>query len=256
MRLYLMAAAGAALLVTGCDGSNNAEVRTTTTSGKAELVAVSSLDCPDREGDLRLASRDANGRSCFYRSENGAQVELRLASLEGGTAEALLDRMQQDLAPLVPGATTPPEPEAPEAPEPPTPVKGERSRVRIGDVVDIRSQGEEATIKLPGVSIQANDGRAKIKVDDEEGEAVNIDAHDGGAVIRADSTKGGDIKSTYLVASEHAGPSGVRLAGYAARGPAAGPLVVGVLRAKNDRDRDVFDDMEDLVERNTEKRRR
>ena len=253
MRLYLVAAAGAALLVAACDGqvSNRAHVKTSVDTGKSRLQPVASLQCEEREGALRLVSRDPAGRSCFYRSENGAEVELRLASLDGRTADATLDLLQSELAPLVPAAASPPEPpQPPEAVDVGEPTEvGDEAHVSLAGVIDVRSKGENATIRLPGVSIDASDGKAAIRVADEDGEKVLIDAHDGGATIHADSTKGGDVRSTYLLASETPGPSGVRLAGYAARGPAKGPLVVGVLRAKNDRDRNVFDDMEDLVEK-------
>jgi hypothetical protein len=252
MRLYLLAAAGVALLTAACDGRSDTEVRVTRTDDKARLTPVSSLECPEREGDLRLASRDPNGRSCFYRSETGAEVELRLASLDGGTAQDMLDRLQQELAPLVPDAAGPPEPpEPPEAPEAPEPdVVGDEAVVRIPGLISVRSAGETATIRLPGVSIDASDGKADITVNDEDGEKVLVNAHEGGATIHADSTKHGDVRSTYIVASETAGPTGVRLAGYSARGPAAGPMVVGVLKSKSERRRnDVFDDLEDLVKR-------
>ena len=253
MRFYILAAASAALLTAACDGhvsTSTTSKQTTSISDKGRFKPVSSLDCPDREGDLRLASRDANGRSCFYRSQDGAEVELRLVALEGGTAQATLDKLQLELQPLVPAAASPPEPpEAPEAPEPPEPSQaGNESRVRIPGIMDVRSQGETATIRLPGVSIEASDGKADIRVDDEDGEKVLVNAHEGGATIHADSTKGGDVKSTYLLASETPGPSGLRLAGYSARGPATGPLVVGVVRSKSEgRRNDIFDDMEDLV---------
>ena len=260
MRLRLFSAAALALLAAACDRPSNMEVHTTRVSEKARLQPVSSLSCPDREGDLRLASRDAQGRSCFYRGENGAEVELRLVALGGDTADAVLDRLQQDLAPLVPAAAAAEPPAAPEPPDvPETPVMsdaGEQTHVRLPGVIDIRSRGEEASIRLPGVTIEASDGKANIRVDDEDGEQVLVDAHDGGAVVQAKSTRRGDVRSTYMVASETPGPTGVRLAGYSARGPAAGPLVVGVARAKTDRHRDVFDDMEDLVRRASRENRR
>ena len=73
MRLYLTAAAGLALLTAACDGRNDTEVSVTRSSDEARLQPVSALDCPEREGDLRLASRDPAGRSCFYRAD-GAEV--------------------------------------------------------------------------------------------------------------------------------------------------------------------------------------
>ena len=252
MRLQLLiAAAGAALVTTACDGSSNSHLKVTTVSDKSRLQPVASLECDEREGELRLVSRDPAGRSCFYRSDDGATAELKLVSLDGRTAEAALDALQEQLAPLVPAAMAPPEvPRAPDAPEPPGIAEiGDEAHVRLPGILAIRSKGESATIRLPGVSIDASDGKAAIRVDDEDGEKVLIDAHDGGAVIHADSTKGGDVRSTYIVTSETPGRSGVRLAGYAARGPARGPLVVGVLQSRSKRDRNVFDDLEDLVER-------
>jgi hypothetical protein len=264
MRLYLMTAASVALFAGACDGRGDTEIHTTYRGDKARLTPVSSLECPEREGDLRLASRDAGGRSCFYRGDDGAEVELKLVALDGGTAEATLDRLQQELAPLVPAAAAPPEP--PSALEPPEAALPENvdesTRVRVPGLMDIRSQGEHASIRLPGVSIEASDGRADIRVDDEDGEKVLVNAHDGGAVIHADSTKGGDVRSTYLLASETPGPTGLRVVGYSVRGPAAGPLVIGVARAKSERrrgvfdPRGVFDDMEDLVKDAARDRRR
>lgn len=58
---------------------------------------------------------------------------------------------------------------------------------------------------------------------------------------------------TYMVASDGAGPQGWRAAGYVAKGPVAGPLVVAMVRSREEL-HDVHDhhlnDLKRLVDRN------
>ena len=56
---------------------------------------------------------------------------------------------------------------------------------------------------------------------------------------------------TFILASDTPGPSGVRAAGYLARGPAVGPLVVASFKSKGshrggDHDRDALSRLVDL----------
>lgn len=236
----------------------------TVQTGKHELTVASRLDCPEREGSLRLAQAASDGRSCFYRSRDGdAEVELRLASLNG-PIDAQLLALESNLRGLVPAAAAaadaPPLPPAP----PPTDDTGVKLGVGVNDnEAEVRLPGlridardDRATIRLPGVSIDADDGRADIRVRD-DGESVTVRADDRGAEIRSVervSGADGDVRSTYLLASETAGPAGWRVAGYKAQGPGAGPLVIGVLRAKGRRDGDLMDEVEELIERNVDKR--
>ncbi|HEY2178365.1 MAG TPA: hypothetical protein VGH15_07270, partial [Caulobacteraceae bacterium] len=62
---------------------------------------------------------------------------------------------------------------------------------------------------------------------------VNIEAHDNGAEIRVDETRGG-MRRVFFLASDTPGPSGYKVAGYEARGPKAGPLVVASMLSKSD----------------------
>jgi hypothetical protein len=119
--------------------------------------------------------------------------------------------------------------------------------------VDIRADDNRASIRLPGVSIEASDDKADIRVRGDDGERVTVNAKDDGARVRSHSDKNGDLKSTFILASETPGPQGWRVAGYEARGPVNGPLVVGVGKVKEEKD-DAMDDMEDLVRQNLRRR--
>ena len=61
-----------------------------------------------------------------------------------------------------------------------------------------------------------------------------VNAHDGGVEVRAGWFGKRSVDANYVLAGETAGPSGVRAAGYYAKGPASGPLVVGVETSKSD----------------------
>lgn len=246
-QLLMAAAAGAALLA-GCTDHGKGSRLSHRASDEPVQVAER-LDCPDREGDLRLVSAAGDGRACAYRGEDGAEVELRLAS------NADLKPLEAELATLVPAAAAPPEPPSPpEPPRAPDEVAEETGRFAIPGIVDVRSEGERASIRLPGVRIEAEGDNADIRIGGRgDGEDVRVRAHEGGAEVRvSEEEHKGDVQSTFLLTSEKPGPKGWRVAGYQARGSGAGPLVVGVIRARGDRNRDLMDDVEDLLERNVE----
>jgi hypothetical protein len=121
---------------------------------------------------------------------------------------------------------------------------------------------------MPGVTIQAGDAGARIKV----GEAT-IDAGDDGAEIRVQRNVTVDGKkveserrrhrrrddgvySRFILASDKATGEWA-VVGYEARGPKGGPLVVAVLKAKRGKtsDDDSFSDADDLVRHNVGGRR-
>lgn len=268
-KIWAMAAGLAALAAAGCDGDVNASTRiidengvrvsaSTTETDRSRFKVASRLECPEREGKLRLASSAADGRSCTYRSRDGeAQVELRLAALNG-PAEAHLRPLEADLKLLVPSAAAAAASPPPAPPAPPgvgAAADGERTQVRMPGL-QVDAQGDRASVRLPGVTINADDRNADIRVRGDDGESVTVRATDDGAEIRTVEAKArarGDFSSTYLLASETAGPGGWRVAGYRAQGPSAGPLVIGVLRAQGRRDDNLMDEVEELIERNVER---
>jgi hypothetical protein len=238
-RLMLLAAGMAALSLTACDRS--AEVRVEDDKGAAGLRTISRLDCPEEQGHLTRVSASPDGLTCAYRGE-GAEVTLRLAALTGGDAQSVLAPIEAELKGLIP------------APKKETEVAA-NAEADTGD-------GGKAEINFPGLHIKADNGGANIqigniKIDADEGaaevrvgQATTINANDSGAEIRTARTGADAIRATYILASENTA-SGYEVAGYEARGPKAGPIVVAVVKADEAHKRnDLFDDMKDLVERN------
>jgi hypothetical protein len=258
MRMKSLLIAGMAMAtVSACDAPGEVQVSHTKRDTARQVRAAARLDCPEKEGDLRLVSAASDGRACAYRDKDGSEVELRLTGADG---QAELASLENDLRALVPAAAfqaEPPEPplspEAPEPPEAPTPDQGssrESARVRVPGLLDIRTEGDRASVRLPGVTVNADGDNADVRVGGKGREAVNVRAHDGGAEIRTQDEDKGALTSTYLLASETAGPAGWRVAGYQAQGADKGPFVVGVLRSKTDRRKNLMNDVEELVERN------
>lgn len=232
--------AAIALAIAAC---SDGDVRIKHTGAAEAAVRVAeSLDCPERQGDLRLRSKAADGRACAYEGEDGAEVELQLAAGDS------LPALESELQALIPAAAQPPTP--PEPPELPRGVEaGERKQVRLPGI-KIDTQGDRASVHLPGVHVEARGDKADVRVG-ALGAGVQVRANDGAAEVRISGEETpGDVRSTFLLTSEKPGPTGWRLAGYQTRGSGAGDMVLGVLRARGERDRNLMDDVEDLLDRN------
>ncbi|HEX6860129.1 MAG TPA: hypothetical protein VF138_08040 [Caulobacteraceae bacterium] len=245
-RLVLLAAGAALLTLTACQREVRMQ-RDEDAGTEGQLRTISRLDCPQEEGDLTLVSAAPDGQSCAYTGE-GAEVTLRLVALQNGDARAALAPIEAELKGVIP----PPAKAAPTAPA---------ADWNADDVTG--KSGERAEVNFPGLHIKADEGGANIRVggvkidaDHEGGAQIQVggqtvvNANDGGAEIRTGNARKGGVRSTYILASDKAA-SGYRVAGYEARGPSAGPLVVAVVKAKGEgHDRKFFNDMKDLVERN------
>jgi hypothetical protein len=200
--------------------------------------AVTSLDCPQSQGDLTRQSAAADGKTCAYASPDGGQVTLRLISLEGTNADNALSPLEASL----------------------------RSEVPTADAGSTKDEGR-VDIDLPGVHIHAsgNEGdkdsgsvrigrgvsvdASNTVVSEERGGAVDIDAHDKGAEIRVNEGRNGSRRD-FILASETPGPHGFKLAAYEARGPQGGPLVVASMLAKTDDHEHLSHDVRQLVRLN------
>lgn len=242
-RLMLVAAAGAVLGLGACQRTvERTEVETDADKATA-LRTISKLDCPQKQGELTLVGTAADGKTCAY-AMDGAEVTLRLVALEGGDAKAALDPIEAELKGIIPA-----------------PQKSAGATASVDAEEDNSGKGK-AEINFPGLHIKADEGGAdirlgNIRVDADEGGAevkvgneTTVNATDEGAEIR--TLKGGDeVRSTYILASDK-GSNGYHVVGYEARGPKAGPIVVAVVKAQRDdrSQRDLFDDMKDLVEHN------
>ncbi|KRA65027.1 hypothetical protein ASD79_19020 [Caulobacter sp. Root655] len=273
--LTLLAAAASLVALGACSPRVDVRHDRPTRPGKHEpLRAISKLDCPDKQGELRRVSVAADGQSCLYEGQN-AEVALRLVTLNGGDAEAALAPIETDLKALMPAVTAPPPPPASPGGKP----RGESARISLPGVkIDAHDKG--ADIQIGGLTINANDGSAEVKVSknvtirdgdserrvserasagkstvsvksstDDEGD-IDIHANDDGAQIRQ-RKRGDGVRATLILASDKA-TSGYRVVGYEARGPKGGPLAVAVVKAKgrDGSDHDIFEDMKTLVRHN------
>jgi hypothetical protein len=191
--------------------------------GDGPVRAPASLTCPAQVDDLARTAQAADGKSCAYSGANGSTVELSLMPLDGQTPQVRLASLEQTL-------------------------KGQLGPIDASGGVHISADGDHdrANIDLPGFHLHANgDGKANISMPgvtinaDGDKAQVNagwgahkavVNANSNGAEVRAGSVNTSVADLTYVLASSTAGPTGLRAAGYMARGPAAGPLVVGVFR--------------------------
>lgn len=250
----------AAATLTACSpgGSTASDKAERIVRKREPLRVVTRLDCPERQNGLTRVEVAPDGRSCLYQAAD-AEVSLRLAAFERDDAEAALAPIETELKSLMPqlrpasagGGTT------------------DKSAARIhlpGLSIDARDEG--ADIRIGGMTIKADDGAAQVRVTknvtERDGDRaavvsasdagdgnVDIRADDQGAVVRHRQKADDGVRATLVLASDKA-PAGYHLAGYEARGPKGGPLVVAVVKAKR-RDTDdgaLFKAMKALVRHN------
>lgn len=228
-RLTLLLAGCAVLGLSACDHPDAARQR-----AERSLKVVSKLDCPERQGELKRSTAASDGLSCVYTSDR-AEVTLRLVALNGAEPAAVLAPIEAELKAVLPDVKT----------NPPA------------------GATDDVDIKLPGVSIQAGEQGAKVRAPGVEVNAVE----GGGAEVRAnrnltvssdnrDRTRDG-VSARYILASDTA-TGEWKAVGYDARGPVGGPLVVGVVKVRDQDDShdDVFDDVGDLIRHNVGGRER
>ncbi len=221
---------------------------------RTPLRVISTLDCPDSQGDLTRKSAATDGKSCVYGGENGDQVTLRLISLDGKDVRDALAPIEADLKAEVPVAERPKNSGGADA----SGASGkDRVDINLPGIHIHANGGGGADIDTGGVHIQAHDHDGKggdhavVQVgDDEHGPGVNINADDGGAQIRVEES-GSSIRAHYILASDHPGPHGFKSAGYEVRGPTGGPVAVAVALARSDDGLDdLRHDVRDLLRRN------
>jgi hypothetical protein len=225
---------------------------------QAALRTVSSLDCPETQGDLTRKSAAADGKSCVYATDGGDQLTLQLVSLDGKDARTALAPIEASLKAELPAVgATPPTPVPPGAPVPP-PAGGPKPDKDKVDIdlpgIHIHTNGEgHANVDTVGVHVDAHDGghdgdHANVRIGDGAG-GVNVNADDGGAQIRINEP-GSGVRGRYILASDTPGPHGYKVAGYEARGPEGGPIAVAVLLSKSDDHDALSHDIRDLLKRN------
>lgn len=219
----ILTTAAAALGLAACNPPHPHAHRSRDSWSAPKTISV--LDCPTSQGDLTRKSAAADGKSCVYVSDSGAEVTLQLASLNGGDVGAVLDpigtALRAELPVLDKTATTP--------------VNGEKDRVDID---------------LPGVHVHAGGNGARIDAGGGGDGGVHVDANDNGAEVHIDDRHGAGVRKMVILTSETPGPHGYRVVGYEARGPAAGPIMVATVKTKSEEHDDLFSDVRDLIHHN------
>ena len=269
----------AAALTAACDGDSVriSSTRTENNDAKGALKVIETLQCPKTMGSLtRKGAATAEGTVCLYAGPRGAEVSLHLVRLDGATADQALKAFEDRLSVTLPQAVATlkasKEAEADAVARANAEGKaaadaarsGDRASVR-GPGVDIQAEGDNASVNLPGLQIEsrgdqasvriggfhidASDGPAGGTVDIEASEGednVSVQAHNDAAEVRT-SSGGEATRASWILTDNRPSEAGWRLVGYEARGPAGGPLVIATVRSR-DRDRgSVFEDAKDLV---------
>lgn len=125
----------------------------------------------------------------------------------------------------------------------------DRAKVDV-PFVHVDADDDKAHVKVFGVTIDADNDNANVHTNWGSKSAV-IKAGPQGAEIRAADTRHGAADMLFILAGDHAGPSGYHSVGYIARGPSGGPLVVATFKSKVNHHQDFHDhDVDQLVQLN------
>ena len=162
MRLIVLLGASAlALTAAGCGGG--------------PIKARAALDCPDTQGDLTRTGKAADGKSCTYVGEDGAEVTLQLVSVQGGpdaTLRAIETKLLAEAAAAAPAT--------PQRPAPaPGPAQAAESALNNAEAArDAAAVEREAKADSAGAGAGAKSTKdAKVDVD------IDVNGKDHGVVV-------------------------------------------------------------------------
>ena len=251
---------------TGLAACGDDSIRITTTreggGNKGVLKVVQTLQCPQTQGSLtRKGTAQAGGKVCVYAGPRGSEVTLHLQPLAGASAEEVLkafeDRLSGDMPQTIAaveasdqtagnGGSAGGDSATVQAPGVRIQAEGDTAQVKVPGL-SIDADGDRARIRIGGVTINANASASSVNIEggSDDG-SVNIQAAGDGAVIRTRAS-GDATRATWLVTDGQTEGLGWRLVGYEARGPAGGPLVIAVVRAKETGQDPLLDDARDLL---------
>ena len=187
----------------------------------APLRTPAKLDCPAVSGDLIRSAQSSDGQWCDYAGQHGETVRLRLTPLNGQTPSDALAPLRNQLHGLVPvyRKATPVNYDA-----------GDSADVNV-PFVHVHKDGDRADVRLFGIfhivghdhDGDADRGRGQ--------EHTTVRAGLRGAEVVADKVGRSNASLVYVLAGNHRYASGYRAAGYVAKGPVTGPLVVAEFRS-------------------------
>lgn len=243
---------------------------------QAPSPSVAKLDCPATEGDLTRVSISNDGKTCAYRSADGAEVSLELTPIVGN-AQATLAKVEAELR-STPGPMSP-DAEAAQA-EVGAKIAGvaatkagvsavaaDVARVQAEAAADagIRIGADEdrdndaadsAQVDLPGVHISSGSDTANVRIG-----PLKIDANSDDTTVNifrdvrmrgeALSREKRGLRATFIYTGKDL-PAGYSYVGYEAGGPKAGPLTIAKVRSKagTESGDNINQDVRELVRRN------
>jgi len=236
--------------------------------------ALTKLDCPSTEGELTRVSIAADGKSCAYRSSDGAEVNLELTPVVG-TPQQTLAKIEADLR-STPGPMTP-EAEAAQAETGAKIAEAAAVKANVGAMAAevARVHAEAAAdagistsvsaklddaggnrIDLPGIHVSEEGDNANVRIGplhvDADGDDTTVNIYrDVRMRGEALSREKRGLRATFIYTGKDL-PAGYRYVGFEAGGPKSGPLTVAKVRSKLDTESGdkIYHDVQELVRRN------
>jgi hypothetical protein len=218
--------------------------------------AVARLDCPATQGSLSRVSAAADGKSCFYKAADGAEVQLRLVPVSGGV-EATLAALESEALAL--RGTPPPAPAAAESAASVDAAAAEaQAKADAGPQTPPEEDGadggnDDVDIHLPGLNIRTRGDSANVNVG-----GMQIDAGGEGATIRktwsvrlrgeAAAKEKRGVRALFIRASGDDDP--LPSVGYQAAGPKAGPITAAIVKWTSHGNEEIYGDVRKLVRDN------
>lgn len=260
MKTTLLIAASA-LTLAGCQGAS---------------PSVAKLDCPTTEGDLTRVSISNDGKTCAYRSADGAEVSLELTPITGD-AQATLAKIETELR-STPGPMSA-DAEATQADVSARIADVVRTKADVSalaaDVARVQAEAEadtgirisggkssddgdsdSAQVDLPGVHISSDSETAKVRIGplkvDANGDDTTVNIYrDVRMRGEALSREKRGLRATFIYTGNDL-PAGYRYVGYEAGGPKTGPLTIAKVRSKAGAESgdNINQDVRELVRRN------
>ncbi len=208
------------------------------------LKTLASLDCPEHEGALSLKAQAGDGKSCDYAGPGDETVHLTLVDLQGRSVLDTVAPIKAELNGLVHVSAG----GGPVSVEASKDEGGDRAKVDL-PFLHVDANGDKAKVKLFGINIDADGEHATVHGGPGMKNTV-VHAGPGGAEVVAEDVGKSNASLVYILAGDAPGPSGYRAVGYVARGPVAGPLVIGEFKTKAEHHNDGHNDVDRLVELN------
>ncbi|MGC1304944.1 MAG: hypothetical protein WA840_21445 [Caulobacteraceae bacterium] len=191
------------------------------------------LECPLEVDGLTRTAQTSDGRSCQYQGPEDERIDLTLMALNGHAPNDALTGLQQDLRKESgleeSGGATANQVGAKDRDD----QGSDHARIDLPGL-HLDADNGKASVRLPGISVNANDDGAQINTGWGPYKNLQIEAQNGHAEIRGGDVSEAGAKLVYLIASDQPGPGGYHTVGYEARGPASGPLVVGVFKSRRE----------------------